>query len=72
VRPAVLPEAITATFAKNHGQFRSFHGDLSKNVLLHDISKHNKNQKQNKKMFGERFSHFFLLSIFGLNKTQIF
>jgi hypothetical protein len=46
VSPAVLPEAITATFAKNHGHFRSFHGDLSKNLLLHDISKHNNNQKQ--------------------------
>ncbi len=41
-------QAFTATFAKNHGNFLSFPGHLSKNLLLHDISKHNNNKKQRK------------------------
>jgi hypothetical protein len=61
-----------ATFAKNPGQFCSFHGHLSKNLLLHDISKHNNNKKRKNIMFGGDFVIFlFLLSIFGFNITQI-
>jgi hypothetical protein len=67
-------QAFTATFAKNYGHFRSFHGHLSKNMLLHDNSKHNNNKKLKNIMSGEGFVIFFLfvLSIFGLNITQIF
>jgi hypothetical protein len=67
-------EAFTATFAKNHGHFRSFHGHLSKNLPLHGISKHNNNKKPKKhNVWGGILSFFlFLLSISALNITQIF
>jgi hypothetical protein len=35
-----------------------------KNLLLHDISKHNNNKKQKNIMFGEGFCHFFFISAF--------
>ena len=41
-----------------------------KNLLLHDISKHNNNIKKHN-VWGGILS-FFLLSIFGLNNTQFF
>ena len=63
-------QAFTATFAENHGHFRIFHAQLSKNLPLHDISKHNHNKKTKNTVFGEGFCHFFkfLLYIFGLHK----
>jgi hypothetical protein len=38
-------QIFTATYANNHGHFHSFHGHLSENLPLHDISKHNNNKK---------------------------
>jgi hypothetical protein len=61
---------------KDHdGHFQSFHGHLYKNLLLHDITKQNINKKPKKKhkCLGRDFViYLFLLSIFGLNNTQIF
>jgi hypothetical protein len=34
-----------------------------KNLLLHDISKHNNNKKQRNLMFGERFCQFFISAL---------
>jgi hypothetical protein len=44
---------------KNHGHIRSFYGHLSKNLPLHDISKHNNNKKQKNIIFGEGFCNIF-------------
>jgi len=64
-------QAFTATFAKNHGHFRSFHAHLSKNLPLHDISKHNHNKKTKNTVFGEGFCHFFISALhFWI--TQVF
>jgi hypothetical protein len=45
---------------KNHGHFRSFQGHLSKNLPLHDISKHNHNK--NKHNDWGRILSFFIIS----------
>jgi hypothetical protein len=48
---------------KTIGHFRSFHGYLSKNLLLHDILKHYNNKKTKKKhmVWGGILSFFFVL-----------
>ncbi len=56
-------QAFTATCAKNHGRFRSFHGHISKYLVLHDILKHNNNKKLKYIMFGEGFCHFFIYAL---------
>jgi len=45
-------EAFAATFAKNHGHFRTFHRHKSKNLRLHDNWKHN---QKNHSVRGEIF-----------------
>ena len=65
-------QAFTATFAKNHGHFWSFYGNQKFcGCIIFQSTTSIKNQENI--MFGEGFCHFlFLLSIFGLNITQIF
>jgi hypothetical protein len=64
---AVLPgpekKAITATFAKNHGHFQSFHGQPSKNLPLHDNSKQNNNKKPKNIMIGGGILSFFISAL---------
>jgi hypothetical protein len=61
-------QAFTATFAENHGHFRIFHAQLSKNLHLHDISKHSCNIKKHNVWWGILSFFKFLLYIFGLHK----
>jgi hypothetical protein len=48
-KTTAIVEAFTATYLKN--------------LLLHDISKHNNNKKHKNIMFGEGFSHFLISAL---------